>query len=62
MVQLILRPVYAVVVQKAERDAEGTRRLVSCMREHILEAVEGIADLFQVNGLAEAVAQGVFAC
>jgi hypothetical protein len=32
------------------------RRLVSGIRQHILEAVEGVADLVHVNGLAEAVA------
>ena len=61
VVQLILRPVDAVIVQKAERDAEGVRRLVSGIRQHILEAVEGIAHLALVNGLAEAMAEGVFA-
>ena len=62
VIELILRTLDAVIVQKAERDAKGVRRLVPCIREYILEAVEWVADLFHVNGRAEAVAQGVFAC
>ena len=61
VVELIFRPVNAVIVQKAERHAEGVRRLVPGTCQHILETVEGVADLFYVNGLAEAVAQGVLA-
>ena len=61
MVELILRPVYAVIVQEAELYAESVGRLVTCIREHILKTIEGIAHLFHVNGLAEAVAQSIFA-
>ena len=59
--QLILCPLDAVIVQEAQGNAEGVRRLVSGSYENILEAVERVADLFHVNGLAEAVTQRVFA-
>ena len=61
VVQPILRPLNAVIVQEAERNAKGVHRLVAGIGQHILEAVEGVADLFQVNGLAEAMAQSIFA-
>lgn len=60
VVQLIFRTVDAVTVQKAERNSKDVRRLVSSSHKRILEAVERVADLFYVNGLAEVVIHGVF--
>jgi hypothetical protein len=54
--QLIFRPVDAIIVREAQGDPEGLRRLVSGSYENILEAVERVADLFHTNGLAEAMA------